>query len=1238
MADSDKDSVHSESCPNHPDNANGRYEEKLEQEVESFFEGPGFTLPDDKPTNWRECFDINNVEEQYRDSVVELLDKYPRAFSLHSMDLGNINVEELEISLEITQPPPRSKIYPIPPPLVEPTRKIVQELCAIGVLKPTLGTYQSACFLVPKNVKTRELMEEAKANGTFKHENFPWRFIVDFRPLNSVLVETFSGSTSISHIHSLLHKRKLAVCVDIASSFYQVRIKESSQHLLGIGLDAGLGHYTFSRLPMGLQVSPPSLSYISRYILNPKRILPNGECILEPLSTRIGVYVDDWVIVADTKEEMHDTMSKLLSRLSDLGYKISISKAEFYKNIEKIKIDLLGEECDSLGRTIASKKCELSEKYARPETKHQLQKLLGFYTFLSGHIQDFQTIVAPLTDRLSMQSGPLKWEPDMEKAYLSLKKAVVKNIKLYHQDFSEPLFLQCDSSGVAAGCALIQYIDNEVRIVNFHSTKYTKAIRERYSIVAKEALSICLALNKFRREMAASRQRAIITDSSAVVYILSGARAGNSRLSRLALTMQTTTPFRLVLKHRSGQDNILPDCLSRLFADEKPHLRLKNVNTMERDDLHLPNFNDGQIVSMEELNVFVNKNNDCVFPFLKEKSDISKVEQYNLVQEMNSIVDDIEIAIAGDNSMEGQILSNLFTPNLDKTNNIEIVSMAARDVTWENIIKAQRQDPTCLKHIREAERSHEMTNMYRIEHGMLVRKRYPQKAWTVPGNSLIVIPSTNGQLISNIIASLHFGHCGYRKILTVMRNMYYLSKAKKLVIEFVKGCGICSMMRLRAVRKDPFNHLAIATRPMQYLDVDFIYLPPYRKYSYVLSMIDRYSRKCFAVPTTNMSSKTVIKALEGIFSNHGVPTYVCGDNQVSLLRNAEVMNFCKKWGSNIRTGIPYLSKSQSIIETQNGALKYILKAMTIQHDTNDWPSLLGLCVYLLNTSPNTGLPAPLCPDYVHFGREVIIHPHMAHKVAGRVLPAEYYAETNNIHQANSKAIAAYHKWRFRQAPRDSQNSGTPFSPGKLVYFRRLQPQANLKPGTGIKYVNTIYRIEKVFHNLVTIRDVFKVTSPPYTVTTTVHFLKPFTPRDPFLFKHLKPDQQKLGGPLRPQDVPVGAEDNIIIPDIYNPNPPKPPPPPKPAPPKPKTETESEPDSSIVPDSSSPDSDDDATEADNHRPTPSMPNQEVKRQVPPNTPTPAARAEGKTGNRFATWLKEAISLPVRQTRSGRQLGT
>ncbi len=1235
-------SEHSESCPNHPDNKNGQYEKRLDEEVENIFTGPGLEVPIEKPSHWRECFDINSVDEPYRKMVENLLDTHRSAYALHALDLGHVkHCKELEMNLEVTQLPPKAKIYPIPPPLVEPTRQIINDLVATGVLKPGLGICQSAAFLVPKNASEKINIAEAKRENRYNPAEHKYRLIIDFRPLNSVLVETYAGGTSISHIHSMLLDRQFVSLVDLSAAFFQIPVAKESQKYLTVSFDAGLGSYTFTRAPMGLMNSVGVLLQAVTYALNPRRKIPgtDGYEITPLFPGKVIGYMDDICITADTAEEMNEILHAVFARLAEIGFMVSIKKIDLFRNISKDTIEILGENCDNLGRTITKKKCEISEKYPRPTTILGLMKMLGFYTYISPHIPNFQTLVSPFTDQLSVRKGPLHWNPELELAFTRLKQAVAENIKLHHIRYDYPLFVQTDSSETAAGGVLLQYVNGKVCVNNFHSVKYTKAIRNNYSIVAKEALAICFSLSKFRNELAAVRQRAIITDSAALVYILSGARAGNSRLGRMALSLQSM-PFRLVVKHRQGKDNYLPDALSRIFSESQPHLKLKSANDIQLEELTLPNLQEGQVVSLEQLQTFVKTKNDCVFPFLKSKGDVKKLEEELLIQEIHTIECDLDWTLSLDNTIEGQKIAHLVQPLLEPSiDKVEVISMAAREVTWENIIKAQRQDPNCLKYIRKVEVGHELTNKYRVEQGVLVKKRYLHKKWDYPGNSLIVIPGKNGQLISYIIASMHYGHHGAAKILRVLRTIYYIPKIKKHVKDFVLGCAICGLTRIKPIKRDPNAHHPLPQHPMQFLDLDFFYMDKFKNMNFVLNICDRYSKKTFAVPTASMHARVVIKALEGIFANHGIPQQLSGDNQPSLLRNDEVINFCKQYQVRIRTGIPYWSRSQAGIESHNASLKFMLRSLCLEKNTQDWPSLLNLSIYLMNTSAHSGLPPPLTPDMVHFGREVIHFPHLQNKFSGHVVPEEYLEATNKVHKENKKAIAEYNKQRFKTVPWENANKKH-FAPGKLVYFRRLNP--NFKSGTGPKYVNTIYKIERCYHSMVDLVDIFKVTSPPFKITTTVYFIKPYTPRDKFLFKHIKPDQKNIGGPLMPHELPTGNEDNPKVPAIYSPDPTD----------RPKINLKnmkySDSESEEFKSASSEDENESTNiESDSNsmkepgKNNNSLPkNASVPKQgleIPARGSIihgPPPKSEVRGAGRLANWLKEAILLPGRQTRSGK----
>ena len=154
----------------------------------------------------------------------------------------------------------------------------------------------------------------------------------------------------------------------------------------------------------------------------------------------------------------------------------------------------------------------------------------------------------------------------------------------------------------------------------------------------------------------------------------------------------------------------------------------------------------------------------------------------------------------------------------------------------------------------------------------------------------------------------------------------------------------------------------------------------------------------------------------------------------------------------------------------------------------------------------------------------------------------------------------------------------------------------------------------------------------------MYFLKPFSERPPHLFKHVQPDQEKIGGPLLAKDLPDGNEDIIKIPAVYDPNPP---PKPKPITTKPVLQDDSSEDEPSA-------REDTDSESDNENPvrsTPLVTPQRGDTKIDTGTSKPVSQTNilpdhppppPKPEKNLTAWLKQAIALPGRRTRSGQKL--
>ena len=110
----------------------------------------------------------------------------------------------------------------------------------------------------------------------------PPQFVVDYRHLNAVTLGDGYPIPSVSNILDALSERKLSPKLDLASSYWQVRVKPRVAHKTAFATH--LGQYEFFRMPYGLKTAPQMF----------QRIL--NTVFLEYLYQWLIIYINDCVI------------------------------------------------------------------------------------------------------------------------------------------------------------------------------------------------------------------------------------------------------------------------------------------------------------------------------------------------------------------------------------------------------------------------------------------------------------------------------------------------------------------------------------------------------------------------------------------------------------------------------------------------------------------------------------------------------------------------------------------------------------------------------------------------------------------------------------------------------------------------------------------------------------------------------------------------------------------------------
>ncbi|GBM54995.1 hypothetical protein AVEN_248901-1, partial [Araneus ventricosus] len=123
------------------------------------------------------------------------------------------------------------------------------------------------------------------------------------------------------------------------------------------------------------------------------------------------------------------------------------------------------------------------------------------------------------------------------------------------------------------------------------------------------------------------------------------------------------------------------------------------------------------------------------------------------------------------------------------------------------------------------------------------------------------------------------------------------------------------------------SHLA----PGQFIAIDIVGKLP-RSYDgkfFILTIIDHYSRFLEAIPLPNITSSTIIKALNQYFARFGIPKIILTDNGTNL-RSNEIDSFFSELQIEHRKTSIYFPQSNGTCERSHRSLKESIAALSEQ--------------------------------------------------------------------------------------------------------------------------------------------------------------------------------------------------------------------------------------------------------------------------------------------------------------------
>ena len=195
--------------------------------------------------------------------------------------------------------------------------------------------------------------------------------------------------------------RYITLC-DVKSAYYQILVKPDHQWLTAFVWDGGL--YEYTRAPFGQKGSGNTFVRAIQQVLHPIRDVTAS-------------FVDDIAVHSNEFDQHLMDLEKFLQVIKYSGFTLNINKCHFAQS----KVKFVGHIIGSGERSPDPGKVSTVKDMKVPETKKQVRRIIGFFSYFRDYIPNFAEIAKPLTDLTGERiSNKIPWGTKENQAFQTL--------------------------------------------------------------------------------------------------------------------------------------------------------------------------------------------------------------------------------------------------------------------------------------------------------------------------------------------------------------------------------------------------------------------------------------------------------------------------------------------------------------------------------------------------------------------------------------------------------------------------------------------------------------------------------------------------------------------------------------------------------------------------------------------------------------------------------------------------
>lgn len=267
------------------------------------------------------------------------------------------------------------------------------------------------------------------------------------------------------------------------------------------------------------------------------------------------------------------------------------------------------------------------------------------------------------------------------------------------------------------------------------------------------------------------------------------------------------------------------------------------------------------------------------------------------------------------------------------------------------LLTLQMMDPDISRIVKilkpeNDEESKDIKNNYVIRDHKVYRKVDDRLCLVVPRNARFQVCRFNHD---------DMGHLGIAKTTDRVQSLFWFPKMRRFIKKYVESCLECAYNKDNAARQKTGHLFPIKKINIPFHTLHIDHLGPFMRSrkgnSYILTIVDGFTKYVFVKPVKTTKTKCTLKVLENIFYDFGLPSRIISDRGTSFT-SATFKKFCDLHGIKHTLNAVACPRANGQAERCNQTILNSLTKYNIYNDERDWDMHLGKLQWSLNNTIN----------------------------------------------------------------------------------------------------------------------------------------------------------------------------------------------------------------------------------------------------------------------------------------------